>query len=153
MVQKDRRYAVVELNYHEEYLKTILRLLGNKHVDVFTTPQIATRVREIYDETENINFIYNFTMEDIQGYDYIFFNTIRPSMLDMQYWRHFKKQENTKIFLTIHNLNAWGKSNFRLRKNILHSIDSYIVSKHLRAFLEMVDVVIVASSTLYLQAK
>ena len=96
--------AIVELNYHEEYLSTIAKLCGKNKVDVFTTPKIAERVRELYDTSDNINFIYNFALDEISEYDIIFFNTIRPSMLDMKYFRYFKKRKGTKVFLTIHSL-------------------------------------------------
>lgn len=68
-------------------------------------------------------FINNIPTED---FDYLFANTIQPSMVDLPKWKSF--QPKCPSILTIHNINAWSQRGPHIKKNLLHTADSFVSS-------------------------
>jgi len=123
------KVGIVEYHYHEEYLNTLIQLFPDS--DVYTTKQCYDNLPE--EAKDKANFIFKHSKQrtkdfiqsiDTNYFDYLFVNTIQPSMIDLPNWKDFKPK--CKTILTIHNLNAWiSRNKFIPRKNILHSFDSY----------------------------
>jgi len=67
-------------------------------------------------------------------------------MIDLYKWKHFNPKCPT--VLTLHNLNAWHTKRLILRKNLLHSLDSYIASRYLQSILEKITTINVVNPTL-----
>ena len=147
--------AIVEQHYHIEYLTTILQLLEKRFdtdkIDIYVSKNLRRKLPNRFRFNTKLNFIYTF--HNIEAHDIIFLNTIQPSMKDFNFWSTINFLPGTRIFLTLHNLNAWKNEKFILRKNILHSIDSYIARKHCVSLLSKVTDLIVVSKEMVPHAR
>jgi len=136
------KIGIIETHYHSEFIHTLVQIFKKENIDVYLT-------RNVYDELDSKSkgipksFIFkpehqktkNF-ISDIptENYDLLFVNTIQPSMIDIPNWKYFNPK--CKTILTLHNLNAWNNHKFHLRKNLAHSLDSYIASFYTKKILK-----------------
>jgi len=124
--------GIIETHYHSEFIHTLVQIFKKEHIEVSTTRKVY---KELDEKSKNVDFYFthgNQKVKDfiadipIQKYDLLFINTIQPSMIDLPNWKNFNPK--CKSILTLHNLNAWNNHKFHLRKNIVHSLDSYVAS-------------------------
>lgn len=149
--------GIVELQYHSEFLHTIIQLFAKENVTVFTTRSIYN---ELPNESKKANFCLKHSKQRTkdflssirtQDYDYLFVNTIQPSMVDIPAWKNFKPKCTS--ILTLHNLNAWNTHTPYLRKNLLHTIDSFAASFLTKSLINKFDNINVVYSPLTSLAK
>lgn len=146
------RIGIIETHYHSEFLHTIIQIFKKEDIVVYLTRNVYNELPEI---SKSAGFTFKQTNQSINDFvstiptevfDYMFINTIQPSMADLPHWRHFKPK--CKSILTLHNLNAWYNRKFCLRKNILHSLDSFIASNYSRRILKRFDYINVVYSVM-----
>jgi len=127
------KIAIIELHYHEEFIHTLIQLFQNDDVKIFTTKSVYNNLPE--QSKHKASFVFKHPDQKVkcflskiptENYDYLFMNTIQPSMIDIPKYLNFKPK--CPSCLTIHNLNAWYNKKPVLRKNLLHSADSFIAS-------------------------
>lgn len=138
------KVAIVEAHYHHEFLNTLIQLFDNP--SVYTLHEVYDNLpQSSKDKAHFIFYNYKQPAKDFidaiptQDFDYIFVNTIQPSMVDLPKWKHFKPK--CKAILTLHNLNAWYNRKFHLRKNILRSVDSYLASRYCEKILKKFEII------------
>ena len=140
------KVCIIETHYHEEFLNTLLDLFDSiAEIDLYVTSKVKVSPYMI-EKSKKIFYINNEEKQqkqldkiDTSQYDLLFVNTIQPSMVDIPKWLNFTP--HCKSILTLHNLNAWSNKKFILRKNIAHSIDSYITSKYTQKILKKYDII------------
>jgi len=150
------KVGIIETHYHSEFLNTLINLFDKP--DVFTTKKIYNDLPE---ETKpKANYSFYTTSEkakdyldkiDTSQFDYLFVNTIQPSMIDLYKWKKFSPK--CKSILTLHNLRAWSNKKLTLRKNIFHSADSVVSNFYCRSILNKFDYINVVNPTLIPYAK
>ena len=132
--------GIVETHYHSEFIHTLVQIFKKENITVYTTHDVY---KELDDKSKDVHFVFKHTQQSTkdfistiptQVFDLLFVNTIQPSMVDLPNWKHFKPKG--KSILTLHNLNAWNNHKFHLRKNLAHSLDSYIVSFYTKKILK-----------------
>jgi len=153
--------GIIELHYHSEFIHTLIQIFKKENIDVYLTRKVYEELDSVSKHCININFIFLYTNLQktksfiskipTEKYDLLFVNTIQPSMIDIPNWKHFKPK--CKTILTLHNLNAWNNHKFHLRKNIAHSLDSYIASFHTKKILKKFDYINVVYPVMFNLAK
>lgn len=139
--------GIIETHYHSEFIHTLVQIFKKENIDVYLTRDVYKELDNVSKQCANINFIFLYTNLQkaksfiskipTEKYDLLFVNTIQPSMIDLPNWKHFKPK--CKTILTLHNLNAWNNHSFHLRKNIAHSLDSYVASFYTKKILKKFD--------------
>lgn len=138
------KVGIIETHYHHEFLHTMIQLFDSSVV--FTTKEIYNNLPIQSKEKEGVCFHFKHPQQKMKdfiksiytdGFDFIFVNTIQPSMVDLPAWRKFKPK--CPAILTIHNINGWTNKKFVIRKNILRSVDSYLAGKFCNEVLKKFD--------------
>lgn len=147
------KIAIIELHYHEEFLHTLIQLFQHQSVDVFTTKSIYNNLPE--KSKYKPKFIFQLSTQKTKHflstiptneYDFLFLNTVQPSMIDIPKYLNFKPK--CKSCITLHNLNAWRNKKLVPRKNFILSGDSFIASFYTNKILHNFDCINVVNSTM-----
>ena len=149
------KIGIVELHYHEEYIHTLLKIFPDD-TTLFITDKVYKNLHPKDKMVANIQvcnrqpikkFINNINTED---FDYIFVNTIQPSMVDIPKWKNFNPK--CPSILTIHNINAWSEHGPHFKKNILHTADSFVASFYSNRIINKFTYLNVVNESLLLSA-
>ena len=152
------KIAIIELHYHEEFIHTLIQLFKNDSIKVFTTKAVYNNLPE--ESKHKANFAFKHPNQKVkcflskiptEEYDYLFMNTIQPSMIDIPKYINFKPK--CPSCLTIHNLNGWHNKKIVLRKNLFHSADSFVASFYTKKLANNFDTINVVYEPMISYAK
>jgi len=128
-----------------------------KCTTLFVTPKVYNNLSSddttkahirIFNKREPVSTFIN--KIDTGAFDYIFVNTIQPSMIDLPKWRKFNP--SCPSILTIHNINAWSKTGPFIRKNLIHTADSFVASFYKKRVMDKFTYLNVINESLMLSA-